>query len=267
MKTIANSITLASLLVILATARSAGAPPSPVKLPGMLINLEHRYVDLEATVCLDQGCLELIACTKGSKEHESIVAVTARPMHIHTALLLLGATNGNPAMRKPANEQETRWVDVPPRGDLVDVYLVFKNSGGDLVEDPISDFVKRSDNGSDDSSAESTDDRTGPNYEEDTFPRSFIFAGSHVVEEEGGQRKYLADVSGNVISIATFGDEVLCLPGRHTQANDALMWQVDAAKLPKVGSKVTLRLRPHAKKNSKVKNIEQQHTTSSLKTK
>jgi hypothetical protein len=30
----------------------------------------------------------------------------------------------------------------------------------------------------------------------------------------------------------------------HAEANDALMWQIDATHLPKVGSKVTLRLRP-----------------------
>ncbi len=58
-----------------------------IELPGLLINFQKRCVDLEATICLDAGLLELIACTKGSKEHESIVAVAARPMHIHTALL------------------------------------------------------------------------------------------------------------------------------------------------------------------------------------
>jgi hypothetical protein len=48
-----------------------------------------------------------------------------------------------------------------------------------------------------------------------------------------------------VISIATFGDELLCLPEVHSQDNDALMWQVNATNLPAVGSNVTLRLRPH----------------------
>jgi hypothetical protein len=54
----------------------------------------------------------------------------------------------------------------------------------------------------------------------------------------------LSDQSGNVISIATFGDELLCLPAIHSQNNDALMWQVNATNLPAVGSNVTLRLRP-----------------------
>ena len=47
-----------------------------------------------------------------------------------------------------------------------------------------------------------------------------------------------------MISLATFGDELLCLPAIHSQDNDALMWQVNATNLPAVGSNVTLRLRP-----------------------
>ncbi len=211
-----------------------------VKLPGLLINFQQRCVDLESSVCLDRGFLELIACTKGSKEHESIVALTARPMHIHTALLLLGINSGNPAMRKPIDKQGTRWIDIPPKGDPVRVSLVFKSSKGKMVEYPISDFITRSEMSPDEKADSDTDDA-----DEDTeFPHTFLFAGSLLRGEGPGPRKYLADHSGNVISIATFGDELLCLPGVQSHENGALMWQVDATELPEVGSKVTLRLRP-----------------------
>lgn len=93
----------------------------PVKLPGMVIDLEQRCLDLEARICLDNGFLELLACSAGTKEHESVVAVSAKPMHIHTALLLLGADNGDPAMRKPVNQDKTHWIDVPPRGGTYSV--------------------------------------------------------------------------------------------------------------------------------------------------
>lgn len=92
---------------------------------------------------LSEGALELIACNKDGKIHESIVAVEARPSHIHTALLLLGANNGTPAMRRPVNEARTRWVDVPPTGDLIDVFLEFPDAEGKPVERPISDFIRR----------------------------------------------------------------------------------------------------------------------------
>lgn len=197
-----------------------------VKLPGLVIDFRKRCVDIEASVCLDQGYLELIACTKGSKEHESIVAINAKPMHIHAALLALGANPGNPAMQKPLNKAKTRWVHLPPAGDPVDVFLVFKNKKGKLVEHPISDFVARADK------------------KEAMFPNTFLFAGSLLGRNGSGQRVYASDLSGNAISISTFGDELLCLPSVHARDNGSLMWKVEATRLPKVGAKVILRLRP-----------------------
>lgn len=224
----------------------------PVKLPGIVIDFEKRCVDLEATVCLDRGLLELVACAKGSKEHESIVAVSAKAVHIHTVLLLLGANNGNPAMRKQVGEDEKRWVNDPPRGDPIDVFLVTTNKDGTAIERPISDFIVRS--------SERVDEVDGavitaPNQTEQRedekearLPHTFLFAGSRLRDNGPGPRQYLADSSGNVISIATFGDEILCLPFHQTQENGALMWQVKPESLPKAGTKVTLRLRPSKSK-------------------
>lgn len=216
--------------------KSASRPPRKnVKLPGLVIDFQKRCVDLEGSICLDRGLLELVACTKGSKEHESVVAITARPMHIHAALLLLGAQSGNPAMRKPIDEQGTRWIDIPPKGDPVDVYLVFKNREGKMVERPISRFIGPCDR--------EFGKRHGDG-EDIEFPHTFLFAGSLLRSNGPGPRRYLSDLSGHVISIATFGDELLCLPGIHSHQNGRLMWQVDPTELPTVGSKVTLRLRP-----------------------
>jgi hypothetical protein len=203
----------------------------------------ERCVDLDGTVCLSQGALELIACTKGTKEHESIIAVEAKPIHIHTALLLLGIPTGNPAMRKPLDEKGTRWIDVPPRGGAVDVFLVFKDKDGKTVERPISDFIKRSDHGGQETSADNKGDKDA-----DRFPtHTFVFAGSILHSEGEEPRRYLCDQSGHVISIATFGDEVLCLPEVHSSENGALMWSIDSTHLPALGSKIILRLRPQAR--------------------
>ena len=205
------------------------------KLPGIVINFQDRFVDVDSLVRLDEGTLELIACTKGSKEHESIVAIEAKAMHIHASLLLLGARPGNPAMQKPVNKEKTRWVHLEPAGDPVGVSLAFKDKKGKLVERPISDFVASSDGEFDKPKADEKKAR---------FPDTFLFAGSLLIGDGAGRRKYMSDVNGNVISISTFGDELLCLPGIHGQQDGSLPWRVDATKLPKVGSKVMLRLRP-----------------------
>jgi hypothetical protein len=209
-----------------------------LELPGVKINLEEWSVDVDSRVCLREGLLELIACIKDTKEHESIIAIDAKPSHVHTALLLLGAKAGSPAQRQAIDPEMTRFRDIPPSGSPVDVFLVFKDPQGKLVELPISDFIKRADdhNAAAEPAAEDA---------EEPFPtHTFLFAGSILLGEGEGPRRYLCDTEGNVISISTFGDELLCLPGFHEQANAALMWQVEGSKLPALDSKIILRLRP-----------------------
>jgi hypothetical protein len=204
--------------------------------PGITIKAEERCVDVDATICLSEGYLELVACTKDTKEHESILVIDAKAQHIHAALLLLGAKPGNPAMRKPINEEATRWVDIPPRGNPVKVSLVFADGDGAMVEHPISDFITPSE---DESGLPPAADE-----EKAAFPDTFVFAGSLFHGAGDGPQQYLCDDSGNVISVSTFGDELLCLSGMHAQDNAALSWQINTDKIPELGTKVTLRLRP-----------------------
>jgi len=237
-----------------ATNAALQAALEKLKFPGVTINIQERCVDVDSSVCLHRGDLELVACTKGTKEHESIVAVEAKPMHIHAALLLLGAKPGSPATRQQLGDQAGRWFDVPPSGGPVDVFLVLKDNGGQWVEHPISDFIAPSSRRSDDSSSA---DRPAK------FPtHTFLFAGSVLYGDGPGPRRYLSDESGNVISLSTFGDELLCLPAIHSQDAEALLWQVNAAKLPAVGSNVTLRLRPQVLSAAKAAESKPSHSTS-----
>ena len=210
-----------------------------LELPGIKLNLKERCIDVDATVCLHEGLLELVACTKGTKEHESILSIAARPMHIHTAMLLMGASPGTPAMRKVQDGARARWAPVEPAGDPVLVSLVFAESKGKPQEHPISKFI----------SPAQPDEISGIPAKKKlaTFPASFLFAGSHLVEDGAGPRKYVCEQSGNVISISTFGDELLCLPGIHGHQNDGLAWQVNSKGLPGIGEQVILRLRPKPK--------------------
>lgn len=215
---------------------AAEAEPKPLALPGMQINVEEQCLDVEAEVCLIEGYLELVACTAQTKEHESIIAVKAKAAHIHAGLLLLGATPGNPAMRKPIDEEMTRWREYPPRGGLIRVSLLVPGEDGQIEEHPISRFIRRS---VDEYMPGAEDEEPEP------FPTdNFLFTGSHLFRPEEGPPRYLADDSGNLISLATFGDETLALPGVHSEANGALVWEVDSTRLPAMGSKITLRLTP-----------------------
>lgn len=208
-----------------------------LKLPGVKVNLKERSVDVTSILNLDEGSLEFVACTKDTKEHESIVMIEAKPSHIHTALLLLGAEAGHPATRKIIGEAENqRWIDLPPKGSPISVSFVTTDKNGKETERPLADFVTRI-----------NDDGEPDAKEAAKRLKTFLFAGSVLIEQGEGPKTYLADRSGSVISLSTFGDELLCLPEIYGHENHALMWELDSKHLPEVGAKVILRLRPQTK--------------------
>ncbi len=215
-----------------------------LKLPGIKINTELWTVDVDSRLCLREGLLELIACTKDTKEHESIIVVDAIPSHIHTALLLLGTRPGSPATQRVIDQAQGRYVSIPPSGNPVDVFLVFKDDMGVENQHPISDFITRSDHNHDPSAP--SDPKEAENAKKFTTD-PFLFAGSILLPPENGVRKYVCDETGDVISISTFGNELLCMSDIHGHENGALAWQVQGDKLPPVDSKIILRLKPRMK--------------------
>lgn len=210
-----------------------------LKLPGVSINLEARAVDVTSRVALVEGSLEFIACTKGTKEHEAIITVMAKPSHIHTALLLIGAKAGHPAIRKIVGDgDDQRWINLPPKGSPITVSLVVPDKNGKPTERPLSDFVNH------------LNDKGEPDKAEAKKRlKIFLFAGSHLIGKEDTPKTYLADKSGSVISLSTFGDELLCLPQIYGQENHALQWEVNPTHLPKAETKITLRIKLSRPKN------------------
>ena len=148
---------------------------------------------------------------------------------MHTALLLLGTKAGNPAIRERIEDDGGgRWVDIEPSGGRVSVSLRIRDAEGRVSERPITEFFR----------AAGGAEARPPGGD------GFLFAGSRLKPDASGTRRYLADLSGNLISLSTFGDELLCLPGVHSHSKSELRWEVDPTYLPPVGSAVTLRLRP-----------------------
>ena len=226
---------------------SAATPNKLITLPGITINLQDKYVDLDATVCLRDGYLELIACTQDSKEHESLFSVAARPMHVHTALLAIDARCGHPAARRQINDEHgKRWIDVPPAGDTIDVAVLMHSSAGPQTPRPILDFIIRSAQPVDEVegktlSASTPSSSPDPEQRKTSLVR-FLFAGSLLQTNGTGPREYSADSTGHLMTISTFGDGVLCLPWLQTRDNGSLTWRTNPKVLPPEGTAVTLRL-------------------------
>lgn len=207
---------------------AAAVTPNPevaaqaAELPHLRINREQRYIDLDATVVLREGdWLELLACSPGSREHESILTVAARPSHIHLALLTLGLEPG-----KPLTYQETEegYQLHPPRGPVVHISIVTEADGQTREISPGEWIVNQ---------------KTREPLPDDRW----LFTGSAFTEYEGKQI-YMADLNGTIASLVNFGEDLLARATDLTNQSDDQTWGANTPQIPPLGTTVTLRLRP-----------------------
>ena len=214
---------LTSLVLV---AGCSSPPPAPTHSPVIEadgVTVWPGRVEFGAVVCLDAGWLEQIACSPGTREHEALVVTDLPPSDLHAALLAAGFEPGSPG----------RWTDdggvlaaIPPTGDRVRVEVRHQRDGRTVVE-PIGAWMIGAVHG-------------------EPFPEvPWVFAGSVFVanpEWMGPGEHYVADLSGSVIGLVTFGDEVI---GFETVMADQetvepMQWKVNTGHVPPIGTPVTL---------------------------
>ena len=198
--------------------------------PQIRINRVAVALEFKATAVIETGFLEEYVCTVGTREHESLFAFDGKASEIHAAMLLAGFVPGEPGRWRevPADDGSLRLELAEPTGNDVRV-LVRLPSG---VEHPPEWFVRRApiDEGGAQSSAP---------------PTRFRFAGSRFrTDRRSGREFYLADGSGSLIGLVTFGDEVIApievIPDQVSAAQP--VWEVFSERMPKAGTEVTILL-------------------------
>lgn len=234
-----------------ATPEHAAAPPahepqrpeSPqprrvVELfPGVRADLAARVIEFDGIVPLDAHdpatpivYLEVMVCTPDTKEHEALVMTRARPSHVHAALLAAGFQPGAPG---GWDWDGTRLVPRQPTGDGLEVLFVRRGPDGGEIEEPAESWVKR--------------ERDGKPLEAPATGPRWRFAGSQMVKRgPGGAEVYDADGAGTLVGLTTFGGETIAWhrtisPEATIQEPDLI---ADAARVPKAGTAVTVRIRP-----------------------
>ena len=233
---------------------ATGLPDTPEQpsrriepFPGVVVLPDVPAVELRGWVCLEEGWLEQIACGPGTREHESLVVPEATPSQIHAALLLAGFEPGHPGEWSLTPDGE--FVFTPPRGSPLDVFVrhgqprlatfpvvVWRGLihvvtlPGEETEEPISAWIR---------------DHHGIN----DFPDApWVFGGSRlepIPEGFGEGEYYVADQSGSIIGLVTFGDEVVGFSRVFADAASvqAPEWEVNRDRVPPVGTEVVLILR------------------------
>jgi hypothetical protein len=183
---------------------------------------------------LREGLLEMFACPKGTKEHESIVSVHTPARYVHAALVALGAQPG------PAVQFEPTYK--PAQGTEVAVEVFWKEKGkekgkgkdeqGEEHRVKAQEWIKHV--------------KTGKELES-----PWVFAGSGFwTDEEGKEQFYFGD-GGEFVCVSNFSTATLDLPVESSAANDTLLFAAFTERIPPRDTPVMLILTPKLEKPDK----------------
>ncbi|MGL6196181.1 MAG: undecaprenyl-diphosphate phosphatase [Thermoguttaceae bacterium] len=215
------------------------------------VTKDKKSVVLDAQICLREGFLELFACRRGSKEHESIISTRVTPHLIHAALLVTGAEPGRPAQFSPEF--------VPPTGPEIEVILIWEDENGKFVQCRAQQLVREivyddeNNNESENEHGNEGENENARESENEQKPRKemavpFVFTGSffrEIEDEDGSKRNvYMADVSGEIFGVSNFPASILDVPIASSDSNDSLLFAPYTERLPELGTPLKVILTP-----------------------
>jgi len=183
--------------------------PQQYRLGKVTVDIARREARCPGEINMSAGALEYLSVTPTGKRHESLLSLDVKPLHLQTALLLMGLE-----VRGGLRYQGDTQV---PQGDAVTLTIEWTQDGkrrqvraGEWVEDV----------------------RTGK-----PLPAgAWVFSGSRVTEAG-----FAADAEGSLIGI--YRDPVAILNNRLPSGADDTVYQAFLGVVPPVGTPVTLIIR------------------------
>jgi hypothetical protein len=190
------------------------------------LDTKRKAVVVDGQICLTMGQLEMFACPKGTKEHESIVSLNCMAQDVHAGLLAADAKPGTPVSFNPEYKAAT--------GQIIDVYVLWKDAQGEKRQVRAQDWVTQTANGK-------------------PMQHDWVFAGSGFWKDpDTGIEHYRAN-GGDLICLSNFPTATLDLPIESSQANADLMFQANSGVIPPKGTKVRVVLIPRQPKGASAK--------------
>jgi len=202
-------------------------PPELVKLSttgDVWFDKQRKAVVVDGQVCLREGQLEMFACPKGTKEHESVVSLNCTAEEVHAGLLAAGARPGKPVSFDPDYK--------PATGQIIDVYVLWNDEQGRKQQTRAQEWIKDV-------------------KKEKAMAYDWVFAGSGFwKDEETGKEHYKAN-GGDLVCVSNFPTATLDLPIKSTDANDELLFLAYKEHVPPRGTKIRLVFIPRIEANGK----------------
>lgn len=266
-------------------AEKASEDPVPLNKQGtVLLDKQGKRLLLKAQVALTEGLLEMLCCPKGTKEHESILAVDSSAYVVHAGLVALGAEPGTPVQYFPEY--------TAPTGQTIEIYLTWKDKKGKLHRLPAQKWVryvthrfyvatleeKPDDLAIPEDSLLSYDDKHrelvwyGPmtkqkrdellrfsgnekyrkaieSFYKQSQPRAmdanWVFAGSSIIVDAVSGKEYYEAEVGDLICVANFPSATIDIAARSSAEGEAnLLFEAYTERIPPLGTPVTVELIP-----------------------
>jgi len=196
--------------------------PAALELhPDVRMSNSRGELEVRAFMACTRGDLEQVCCGRGTREHESLLVTDAPASAVQAGLIAIGLQAGRPGAWSVGASGALELQ--APAGDPVELRVRW-SEGGAAREAPIGAWI------------------------EDRRPAAgelaFVFAGSRFVDTPARQR-FAADLSGSVVGLVTFGDEVIAPSQVEPDRVDvaAPRWRARSAALPPEGTPVTLVIR------------------------
>jgi hypothetical protein len=188
------------------------------------VDPKRKLVVVDGEVVLREGLLEMFACPKGTKEHESIIAINGKAKTVHAGLLAVGAVPGSPVQFHP----EYR----PATGMPIEITILWVDKDGKRHRTRAQEWVQHVET-------------------KKPMEHPWVFAGSgFFTDETTGERYYYGD-AGDFICVSNFSSATLDLPIKSLPENANLLFAPFTERIPPLGTKVRLVLVPQLEKKKK----------------
>jgi ribosomal protein L9 len=183
------------------------------------IDMANKKVMARGLICLRRGGLEMFACPRNTKEHESIISVHADSFEVHRCFEALGFDPGNPV----------QWGEeyVAAKGPIIDIEIQWMEDGN-LVSRNAKEFVRNFNT-------------------KKALQHDWVFGGSVLINDHvSGEEIYYGD-GGEMICLSNFATATMDLPIKSSaEAEMGLLFEVFTENVPQVNTKVYLVMTPRA---------------------
>lgn len=185
------------------------------------LNAKEKQVLLGGRICFREGVLEMFACMRHSKEHESIVAVNAKSSMLHAALLAAGAEPGQPVIWDPDYR--------PASGPKISIDVIWVDGEKKKQQVRAQEMILNA--------------KTNKPLELD-----WVFGGSGFWKDPEDNKEYYRGDGGDMICVSNFASATLDLPVESSNSNDFLLYRANPEKVPPLETRVYLLLKPQLPK-------------------